>query len=87
MGETARWLDREAAAAYLSLRVDELPRKVKEGKLPQPSYHFGPKSPRWDRHKLDEMLGGPVGFARRPDIDARIAAIASEAPRRRKASS
>lgn len=83
MGETARWLDREAAANYLSVRVDELPRLVRAGKLPQPSLHFGPKTPRWDRQELDNMLGGSAASARRHNIRARIAAIAAETPARR----
>lgn len=52
-----RWLDREAAAEYVSLRVDELPRAVKAGKLPAPSYHLGPKTPRWDRLAIDRAFG------------------------------
>jgi hypothetical protein len=48
-----RWLDREACAAYVSVRVDELPRLVKRGLLPAPSYHLGPRCPRWDRLALD----------------------------------
>lgn len=55
-----RWLDREACAAYISARVDELPRMMKRGKLPAPSYHLGPKSPRWDRQALDAMFSGGV---------------------------
>nr|MCV4210078.1 hypothetical protein [Roseomonas sp. SXEYE001] len=55
-----RWLDREAAAQYLSVRVDELPRLVKKGLIPKPSFHFGPRSPRWDREELDGLMGGPI---------------------------
>jgi hypothetical protein len=52
----ARWLSAEQAAAYVSRRVDELPRLVRRGLLPEPSYHFGPRSPRWDREALDALF-------------------------------
>ena len=71
----ARWLDREAAAAYLSLRVDELPRMVKRDLVPAPSLHFGPRTPRWDRMALDEMFGPSIAHRRATEIDARFAAI------------
>jgi hypothetical protein len=79
-----RWLDREATARYLSLRVDELPRMLRAGKLPQPSYHFGPKSPRWDREELDTLLGGDTKSAHRRSIEEKIAEIAANFPGRRK---
>jgi hypothetical protein len=56
----ARWLDREAAAGYVSVRVDELPRLVRAGKLPPPSLHLGPRKPRWDRLALDACFAGGV---------------------------
>ena len=56
----ARWLDRYACAAYISVRVDELPRLVRRGFLPAPSYHLGPKTPRWDREALDARFAGSV---------------------------
>ncbi|WP_135470061.1 helix-turn-helix transcriptional regulator [Crenalkalicoccus roseus] len=62
-----RWLDREATARYLSVRVDELPRLLRAGKLPVPSYHLGPKSPRWDRLALDACFVGGVASTD-PDI-------------------
>ena len=34
--EAARWLDREALAAYISVRVDEVQRLLRAGKLPTP---------------------------------------------------
>lgn len=59
MGEVQpRWLRPEDAARYVGRRVDELPRLVKAGKLPQPSRHFGPRSPRYDRLELDQIMGG-----------------------------
>lgn len=66
-----RWLDREMVAEYISVRVDHLPRLQKAGKLPAPSYHLGPRSPRWDRAALDALFtggvasGDPVAIAQR----------------------
>ena len=51
--EKTRWLSRRAAAEYLSMEVDHLKRHVKAGRLPKPSFHLGPKTPRWDREALD----------------------------------
>lgn len=53
-----RWLNPEQAAQYVGRRVDELPRLVKAGKMPKPSYHFGPRSARYDRDALDAMFTG-----------------------------
>lgn len=53
-----RWLDREALARHICRRVDELPRLLRAGKLPPPSYHFGPRSPLWDREAVDAMIAG-----------------------------
>lgn len=63
----ARWLDREAVARYISVRVDEVSRLVRRGLLPEPSYHLGPKSPRWDRLTLDATFDGGVASTN-PDI-------------------
>lgn len=60
-----RWLDRDACAAYISVRVDELPRLQKRGLLPAPSYHLGPRCPRWDREALDARFAGGVASRRR----------------------
>jgi hypothetical protein len=62
-----RWLDRDAAARYLSQSPDKLRRLVKAGKLPTPSYHMGPKSPLWDREVLDAVLAGKVA-SRQPEV-------------------
>lgn len=53
-----RWLCPEAAAAYLSVRPDALPRLVKQGRIPAPSYHLGRRSPRYDRLALDARFEG-----------------------------
>lgn len=55
-----RWLSPAAAAAYLDVRVDALPRLVKSGRIPAPYYQLGPRSPRYDRLKLDEVMDGPA---------------------------
>lgn len=65
----ARWLSPEQTAAYVSRRVDELPRLVRSGKLPSPSHHFGPRSPRWDRVELDSLFTANR-TARDLDMDA-----------------
>jgi predicted DNA-binding transcriptional regulator AlpA len=61
--EKTRWLDRAGAAAYLSMQVEHLKRHVKSGKLPAPSFHLGPRSPRWDREALDAAFSGDRGRA------------------------
>ena len=80
MGADApRWLDREATADYIGVRVDQLPRLRKKGLLPEPSLHLGPRTPRWDRLELDAKFGAPLAtrVINRGDIHARIAAIAA----------
>lgn len=52
------WLDPAAAAAHLCVPPRRLQALVRKGKLPRPSYHLGPKSPRWDRDKIDSLLAG-----------------------------
>ena len=54
----SRWLDATAAAAYISVRVDSLRRLVKQGRIPEPSYTLGTRSPRWDREALDAVFDG-----------------------------
>lgn len=71
----ARWLDRDALAEYVSIRVDEIPRFTRRGKLPAPSYHLGPRSPRWDRQKVDAAFGGAVA-SRSPE--AMVASVVQE---------
>lgn len=48
-----RWLKPEAAAAHIGVRVDQLPRLVRAGKIPAPSRHLGPRCARYDREALD----------------------------------
>jgi len=53
-----RWLNPADAAAYIGRHRDELKRLVRAGKIPPPSYHFGPRSPRYDRLALDALFTG-----------------------------
>jgi hypothetical protein len=53
-----RWLNPTQLAEYIGSRVDHLPRLLRTGKLPRPSYHLGPKSPRYDRLAIDEAFSG-----------------------------
>lgn len=57
MSDAPRWLDRDAVAAYLRLRVEAVDRMARDGRLPQPSYTLGPRNPRWDRETLDDRMG------------------------------
>lgn len=58
--DTRRWLDRDALARHISVRVDAIARLQRAGRLPEPSYHLGPRQPRWDRAKVDATLAGEV---------------------------
>ncbi|MDD2878712.1 MAG: hypothetical protein PHZ23_15955 [Acidiphilium sp.] len=88
MGD-ARWLSPADAARYLSLREDALPKLVKAGRIPPPSYTAGPRKPRYDRDTLDKAFEGGLS-SRDPDqvvgaIVEKIqkAARRSQAPSRR----
>jgi hypothetical protein len=54
----ARWLDTSAVADFLMVPVRRVQKLVKQGKLPRPSYHLGPRSPRWDREAIHSLLSG-----------------------------
>jgi hypothetical protein len=56
-----RWLNPDAEAAYIGVRVERLRPLVKTGKLPPPSYHLGKNQPRYDRLALDRVFGGEAG--------------------------
>jgi hypothetical protein len=56
----------DAAADYLDVRVDALPRLVRAGRVPAPDYSLGPRSPRYDRQALDKRMVGGVA-SRDPD--------------------
>jgi predicted DNA-binding transcriptional regulator AlpA len=54
------WLDREALAERLSVRVDGVARLQRRGVLPAPSYRLGPRSPRWWAPDVDAAMGREV---------------------------
>lgn len=58
MPEQGRWLDREALARHISVRPSAITRLMRAGRLPQPSYHLGPRLPRWDRTQVDAAFDG-----------------------------
>lgn len=60
MKDNARWLGTEEAAAYLQISVEGFRRKVRAGIIPAPSQALGAALPRWDRNKLDAIMGGGV---------------------------
>jgi hypothetical protein len=82
-----RWLKPDQAAAYIGRHRDELPRLVRSGKLPKPSYHFGPRSPRYDRLALDAIFSGSQSDSTQETVDAAIRAIRAKAAVRQKAAS
>lgn len=63
-----RWLDSEATAEYIGVRMSQLPKMLKAGQLPKPNYMLGPRRPRYDRLELDAMFGNNDGKS----IDAAI---------------
>lgn len=75
-----RWLDAEGAAAYISVRVDELARLRRAGKLPPPSCHLGPRKPRYDRLALDALFAGGTAST---DIDSAVQAVIDGIAKRR----
>jgi hypothetical protein len=75
-----RWLDRDALARHISVRVDAIARLQRAGRLPPPSYHLGPRQPRWDREQVDATLTGGVAST---DPRTAINALAATIARRR----
>jgi hypothetical protein len=81
-----RWLNPEAAAAYISVRVDALPRLVRQGRIPAPDRSLGEKSPRWDRLALDAAFnGGTASTDPRIAVQALVEKMAQEGRARRQA--
>lgn len=68
-----RWLDREAVARRICTQAHRLPRLVSEGRLPKPSLHLGPRSPRWDIHAIDAMMLEASGATIPPSTDMAVA--------------
>jgi hypothetical protein len=84
-GLQPRWLSPQATATYLSVRVDALPRLVRQGRLPKPDYSLGPRSPRYDREAIDRMMGVKTSRQSIDDAVARaIASIKARGPYRKK---
>jgi hypothetical protein len=52
----SRWLDAQAVAKILRVRVSQLPGMIGRGRIPRPSYHLGYSSPRWDRAVLEASV-------------------------------
>jgi len=50
------WLTPAETAKRQGLRVDQLARYVRAGKLPKPSYAYGPRAPRWNVEELDAHM-------------------------------
>ena len=82
MNEPPRWLDRDHAAQHLCIRPDELRRIVKAGRIPAPSYHLGPRKPRWDRLAIDAAMTGTLAPVASTDIDVAVEAICNDILRR-----
>jgi hypothetical protein len=77
-----RWLTPTETAERLRVRPDALPRLVKQGRIPPPSYALGPRSPRYDLSALDaNMAGETASTDPRTAINALAAQIARRAPR------
>jgi hypothetical protein len=71
----ARWLDREALARHICVRPGAVCRLLKAGRLPPPSYHLGPRNPRWDRTQVDAAFNGGLAST---DPTQAIHALAEE---------
>lgn len=84
MREAAEWLDRRALADYITARVDELPRLQKRLLLPTPSYHLGPKSPRWRRSEVDALFAGRTPEVAKRTADETFDRIAEKILRKRR---
>ena len=78
-----RWLNAEATARYICVRVDALQRLVRQGRIPKPNYSLGPRSPRWDREALDSAFnGGTASTNVRLAVEALVQEISQQGPRR-----
>ncbi|GBQ44970.1 helix-turn-helix transcriptional regulator [Komagataeibacter europaeus] len=73
-----RWVGPSSLAKRLDTTPRNLPRYVAEGKIPQPSYHLGPKTPRWDIHAVDALMLKRAGISTSKDMDATVAKICEE---------
>lgn len=81
----SRWLDTRATAEYISVNPSALPRLVREGRIPKPSYQLGPRSPRWDVETLDAAFdGGSASTNADMAVAAAVKKMLAEPPRRRR---
>ena len=80
-----RWLNPEDTADYIGVRVDHLPRLRRAGKLPSPSLHLGPRSPRYDRIALDGMFGATTESDTREKEASIVQAIIDRSRRQKEA--
>lgn len=56
---SARWLTVSQVAAYIGYSsTTSVYAKMKEDLIPEPSYHLGKDSPRWDKFLIDDAMGG-----------------------------
>jgi predicted DNA-binding transcriptional regulator AlpA len=76
----SRWLTREETAGYVGAKEHQIRRMVREGKLPEPSLHLGPRSPRWDRDAIDALFMG--GKPKSSHVREAVNAILQEGARR-----
>lgn len=54
--ELKRWLPPQDVAERIGVRFDEIARLRRAGKLPEPSFHLGPRKPRYDRIAIDALF-------------------------------
>lgn len=81
-----RWLDADAAAKHLSIRLDGFRRKVADGTIPRPSYALGERTPRWRTSWLDAVMDpGTASTDPRTAVDALAAKIEAQGRQGRQA--
>lgn len=84
MGEP-RWLDADASARYLSLRLDAFTRKVRAGLIPEPSYSLGERTPRWWSADLDAVMRTDTASTNpRTAVEALVEKITAQGGRARR---
>lgn len=84
-GPEPRWLCARDTADYICVRVGDLSRLVKQGRIPAPAYQLGPRQPRWDRLALDGCFEGRSASQNTDAVMQSVAEqILAEAPRRRR---
>lgn len=56
MSKPIEWLNIEEVCRRYSTSRSNIHRMRKEGRIPEPSYHLGSRSPRWNAEALDRMM-------------------------------